>query len=230
MHSLVSEHVAACIPCNAASHHNPPVPLEPNFLPQRPWQNVHADFKGPIAGKYYVHAIIDQFSKYPEVDIVTSTSFKKLRPVLDRVFSTHGVPENMTSDNGPPYFSEDLKVYARHMGFNLTPVTPEDPQSNGFAENFVKNICKLVHTAVADKKDPKEELYNFLLQYRATPHSTTERTPAELLFGRKIKTKLPQVPVDEDDKPDIAATRKTHDAKKLKQKVYTTSENQLFMI
>ena len=162
--------------------------------------------------------MIDQFSKYPEVDIVTSTSFKKLRPVLDRIFATHGIPENMTTDNGPPYFSHDLKEYAKHMGFNLTPVTPEDPQSNGFAENFVKSICKVIHTAVAEHKDPKEELSNFLLQYRATPHSTTERSPAELLFGRKIKTKLPQLPSKKPDSPEVAQTRKVHDDKKLKQK------------
>ena len=52
MHTLVAEYVGSCIPCHASSHHNPPVPLEPNFLPKGPWQNLHADFKGPIAGKY----------------------------------------------------------------------------------------------------------------------------------------------------------------------------------
>jgi hypothetical protein len=61
-----------------------------------------------------------------------------------------------------------MSEYAKYIGFELTPVTPEDPQSNGFAENFVKLVCKLVHTAVADHKDPKEEVQNFLLQYRAT--------------------------------------------------------------
>ena len=220
MHTLVADYVATCLPCHASSHHNPPVPLEPNLLPKGPWQDLHADFKGPIAGKYYVHIVIDQFSKYPEVDIVKSTSFKQLRPVLDRIFATHGVPENMTTDNGPPYFSDNLSSYAKHMGFNLTPVTPEDPQSNGFVENFVKSVCKVVHTASAEGKNPREELSAFLLQYRATPHSTTERTPAELLFGRKIKTKLPRLLPAEVDTPEVAKTREVHDEKKRKQKSY----------
>ena len=30
----------------------------------------------------------------------------------------------------------------------------------------------------------------FLLQYRVTPHTTTGRSPAELLFGRNIRTRL----------------------------------------
>ena len=44
-------------------------------------------------------------------------------------------------------------------------MTPDDPQSNGFAENFVKQMCKLVHTAVAEKKDPRVEVHNYLLHY-----------------------------------------------------------------
>ena len=90
--------------------------------------------------------IIDQYSKYPEVDILKSTSFKKLRPMLDRVFATHGIPEELSSDNGPPYNSNDMDLYAAEMGIDLIPVPPADPQCNGFAENFVKGLCKMVHT------------------------------------------------------------------------------------
>ena len=225
MRSMIDDYVGSCISCAASSHHNPPVPLEPNLLPEGPWLNLHADFKGPIAGKYYIHAVIDQYSKYPEADIVTSTSFKKLRPVLDRIFATHGVPETMSTDNGSPYFSDDLEAYAKHMNFQLTPVTPDDPQGNGFAENFVKSICKLIHTSVAENKNPKEELYNFLLQYRATPHSTTDRTPAELLFNRKIKTKLPILKPKTKDSPEVAKLRKHHDGKKMQQKKYFDKKN-----
>ena len=57
MHKAVSEFVKSYIACNAASVHNPPVPLEPNFLPESPWQKLHDDFKGPIAGSYYLHIL-----------------------------------------------------------------------------------------------------------------------------------------------------------------------------
>ena len=178
MRKQVLSYVESCLPCNAAQAHTPPFPLEPNLLPDRPWQRLHADFKGPIEGWYYLHVIIDQYSKYPEVDLVTSTSFKKRKPVLDHVFATHGFPETVTTDNGPPYSSYEMEKYAKAKGFRLTPVTPDDPQCNGFVESFVKVMCKLLHTAVSENKDPKTELYNYLLHYRATPHSTTGRSPA----------------------------------------------------
>ena len=63
-----------------------------------------------------------------------------------------------------------MKKYAAEMGFKMDPVTPEDPQSNGFAEAFVKILCKLLHTSVAKGKNPREELHKYLMHYRATSH------------------------------------------------------------
>ena len=63
-----------------------------------------------------------------------------------------------------------MAEYAKEMGFKLSPVSPEDPQCNGFAENFVKFLCKLLHTASVEGKDPRAELYKYLLHHRATPH------------------------------------------------------------
>ena len=53
------------------------------MLPEKPWQKLHGDFKGPIGAKYYLHIIIDEYSKFPEVDVVSSTKFQSLRPILD---------------------------------------------------------------------------------------------------------------------------------------------------
>jgi len=217
MRKDVMDYVQSCVACLAAIPRNTPVPLEPNFLPERAWQNLHADFKGPIGGQYYFHVLIDQFSKYPEVDIVTSTSFKKLRPKLDRIFSGQGIPETVTADNGPPYPSHDMMSYAKEMGFKMELVTPKDPQSNGFAEIFVKILCKLIHTAIVEGNDPRDVLHKYLMHYRATPHPTTGKSPAEMLNNRKIRTKLPQYFASVDNK-EVAEIRLKHDSEKLAQK------------
>ena len=54
-------------------------------MPGGPWQEVAVDFKGPIGGTkgYYFHVAIDTYSRYPEVQVVKSTSFNKLEAVLD---------------------------------------------------------------------------------------------------------------------------------------------------
>ena len=112
-----------------------------------------------------------------------------------------------------------MAEYANEMEFKFSAVSPEDPQCDGFEENFVKFLCKLLHTASVEGKDPRAEIYKYLLQYRATPHTTTERSPAEMLFGRRLQTKLPYV-FESNETDEQKKTRYLHDQKKLKQKYY----------
>ena len=47
--------------------------------------------------------------------------------------------------------------------------------------------------AQAEGKDWKDEVRKYLVAYRSTPYTTTGVSPAELLFGRKMRTKLPEL-------------------------------------
>ena len=91
--------------------------LEIQFSTRTPMANFHADSKGLIGKKYYLHVVIAQYSKYPEVNIVSSTSFSKLEPCLDRIMATHGIPEQLTTDNGSPYFSDEMAQYVKKDWF-----------------------------------------------------------------------------------------------------------------
>ena len=42
----------------------------------------------------------------------------------------------------------------------------------------------------------REELMKFLLAYRSTPQATIGQTPAKLVFGRELKTKIPELKCD----------------------------------
>ena len=51
---------------------------------------------------------------------------------------------------------------------------------------------KRLQSTQAKGKQWKKEVRKYLIAYRSTPHTTTRVSPAELLFGRKIRTKLPE--------------------------------------
>ena len=105
------------------------------------------------------------------------------------------------------------------MGFRRHhSTTPMDPQNNGFAKNFVKSMCKLLHATTVEGKDRRKETNTFLLQYHSSPHYTTGKSPAELLFGRKFKTKLSSTAavLGVKTRQEIRAY---HDTKKLEQKL-----------
>jgi len=51
---------------------------------------------------------------------------------------------------------------------------------------------KRMRIAQAEGKKWKKEVCKYLIAYRLTHYTTTGVSPAELLFGRKIRTKLPE--------------------------------------
>ena len=61
-------------------------------------------------------------------------------------------------------------------------------------ENFSLSLKKLLCTSKFEGKSWKNEIYKFLHLYRNTPHTTTEVSPAELMFNRKLKTYVPETP------------------------------------
>ena len=206
-----------CIPCLAATPTNNVEPLRMTELPERPWANVSCDFMGPLPSGDYILAVIDDYSRFPVVEIVTSTSAKASIPRLDRIFSEYGVPEVVKSDNGPPFNGSDFKGFAEHLGFRHRKITPIWPQANGEVERFMKTMGKTIKTASVAGLSWKQEMYKFLRNYRATPHSTTKMSPAEALFGRPIRTKLPEFKIRTDkDEP----LRQEDREKKIKMKMY----------
>ena len=71
-------------------------------------------------------------------------------------------------------------------------VTPLWPEANGEVERQNRSILKRLRIAQAEHKNWKEELQTYLLMY-STPHSVTGVSPAEMLFRRKLRTKLPEL-------------------------------------
>ena len=188
---MVKEEIDSCIPCQAAGNPEPPAPLQTSQMPAGPWKEVKMDFLGPFHSGEYLLAVIDCYSRYPEVEIVSSTAAPAVLPKLDVIFARHGIPDKVTSDNGPPFQGKEFERYMSLLGINHVPSTPLWPQGNAHVEAFNKPLGKAIQTAHAEHRKWKQELQRFLLNYRTTPHTTTKVPPAQLLFNRVVKGKLP---------------------------------------
>ena len=172
--------------CHICSQKNPLV-VEPMIsleLPTYPWQRVSFDLFEMKGNKYLL--VVDSFSRYPEViQLPSTTTSAKVISVLKSVFARHGIPEEFISDNGPQYSSQEMKEFALQYGFRHTTSSPHYPRGHGQAERAVKTVKSLL---LVDAEDP----FLALLNYRATPFPWCGLSPAELLFGRQIRTTLPQ--------------------------------------
>lgn len=111
---------------------------------------------------------------------------------LHETFCRFGMPESIKTDNGPQFISSELLEFCNKFGIEHRRTTPYWPQANGEVERINRSIGKRLKISqeTADS-DWKWELRNFVLMHNSTPHSTTGVAPSSLMFGRKLKDKLP---------------------------------------
>ena len=81
-------------------------------LPLDPWKHLSMEFWGPTQSGDYLFVFIDNYSRFPEIEIVNSTSAKSTIRKLDKILSTMGIPLKLTS--GPPFNSIEMKQYSKH--------------------------------------------------------------------------------------------------------------------
>ena len=177
----MEDFIKQCPQCQKST--TPPVePMMETPLPNHPWERVAADLF-ELKGTNYI-VVVDYFSRYVEVKSLTSTTAANVVAALKSIFSRHGVPTILMTDNGPQFSCKEMAEFAELYGFHHQTSSPHYPQSNGQAERAVRTVKQLLeHSA-----DP----YMALLSYRATPLSFCGLSPAELLMGRRIRTDIPQ--------------------------------------
>lgn len=192
MDQAVEELVKACSVCQSARNMPGTAPLIPWNWPTRVWQRIHIDFAEK--DKQYFLVVIDSHSKWLEVFHMSNITSSKTIEVLRSLFASYGMPEEVVSDNGPQFTSHEFEQFMSLNGIKHTLVPAYHPSSNGAAERSVQILKQALLKQVLDQeKGPctvQHRLSNFLLKYRATPHSVTGVSPAELFLKRPVRTRL----------------------------------------
>ena len=195
---------AACYGCYLVTKSTPPPPVKPTPLPQQPWEEVAVDLLGPLPSGEHFLVLVDYYSRWMEVDVIRTTSSKTIIHCLDAQFARHGLPRGLRTDNGSNLVSRELEEYLKEMGIEHHYTTPLWPRANGEVERQNRSLLKSARAAHAQGKNWREELNRFLLAYRSTPHSTTGKSLAELLFRRKLTTKMPVLADVEDEEIEVS--------------------------
>ena len=170
-----------------------PEPIKRVEPPSWPWQDVAIDVLGPFPSGENLLVVVDYYSRFFQVVIVHSTTSRKMIEALTPIFTRYGYPFSLKCDNAPQFVSEEFENFLATHGIEHRKSPPLWPQANGEVERQNRTFLKSLKVAEVEGKKWEDELDKFLVAYRTTPHSSTEATPAFLMFGRELKTKLPEL-------------------------------------
>ena len=190
LNSMVEDMITRCYQCQISNTDNKQEPVKPSEIPEIAWHTLAVDFGGPYPDGHYNLVVIDKRTRFPVVEQTTSTSSRTTCDRLRKIFATHGIPERLESDNGPPFQSAEFAEFAKEMGFHHHRITPEHPRANGEAESFMKVLNKTEQIAHSDGRTSSSAVQYMLMGYRSTPHPATGYTPYEALMKRNVRTKL----------------------------------------
>ena len=208
----ITEMVQNCTSCLLYKPQQQAESLQPHAVPNRPWEKVAADLFTLNNRDYLV--IVDYFSQFIEVCSLTSTSSKAVINHMKAIFARHGTPCELMSDNGPQFASQEFKSFAKEWDFLHTTSSPHYPQSNGLAENAVKIVKNLMRKTQHSRQD----FYRALQVYRSSPLECG-KSPAELLYNRRLRSNLPMVDSLLDSQQiDTKSVRGRKEEAKVKQK------------
>ena len=188
---VVEAHIQHYHPCQVVNVSPEREPLRRTPMPSGPWKDVAVDFWDPIHTGEYLLVTVCKQSRWAEVEFVTSTSARAVTPKVDKTFASLGIPVSVSSDNGPPFNSQDFSDFSKYYGFRHEQKTPLNPQANAEAEQFMRVLKKLYQISRLTGSNFKQ-VYRFLRANRATPHCTTKIAPVYLLYPRReFRTRLP---------------------------------------
>ena len=120
--------------------------------------------------------------------MITTTTSAVTIELMRKSFASLGLPEVIVSDNATTFTSSEFAEFLKSNGVRHVRTPPYHPASNGLAERSVQTFKAGMKKLQEGSLETK--ISRFLFNYRLTPHSSTGVSPAELMFGRKLRSLL----------------------------------------
>lgn len=184
MMSDIQNIILACMVCLRFSNFNTKDTLIQRDLPKYPFQNIAIDIATHGNQNYLI--IEDYYSRWLEVEEIKNKTSRTVIEVLKQFFCRFGIPEIIFSDN-MPFDSWEYKDFAKEWNVRIVTSSPHFAQSNGLAEKGVGIAKQMLKKCIYARGDYK--LY--LLNYRTSPLASLGVSPAQIVFNREVRTKVP---------------------------------------
>uniref|UniRef100_A0A674ITH5 Gypsy retrotransposon integrase-like protein 1 n=1 Tax=Terrapene triunguis TaxID=2587831 RepID=A0A674ITH5_9SAUR len=189
----VKSYCNSCPGCQlAAPARTPKAPLIPMPLIETPFERVAMDLVGPLpkssAGFQYILVMLDYATRFPEAIPLRNITARTIADELVKVFARVGLPREILTDQGTNFTSRLLRQVCELLGVKQLRTSVYHPQTDGLVERFNRTLKDML------RKFPQEDLRRWdqllpplLLAVREVPQSSTNFSPFELLYGRRLR-------------------------------------------
>lgn len=210
MDRQIEAFVSECEQCQSVRN-NPPREPQTWITPGKPWSRLHLDFAGPFQGKTFL-VLIDSYSKWFEAEIMPSMSSEAVIASLRKIFASQGLPDILVTDNGRNFTSREFNSFLKNNGIKHLYSPPYHPASNGQIERAIQTFKNKLKKISDESRPWSEKLPKTLYALRTVPNSCTNKTPAEMLNGRRYRTAISSLhpetaPADTEEQLEAAAHR-----------------------
>ena len=123
----------SCQSCQIHMASHPKEPLQQDHQPKRPGEAVAAHFFTHQGWEYLV--ISDKYSGWPDVYLFkkSGVSAEETIQAIIQWATVMGVPNRLTTDNGPQFRGQEFQDFCKDRGIHHEPSSPYNHASNGYA-------------------------------------------------------------------------------------------------
>lgn len=194
--------LSTCITCIKAKQKVSPYPTSGGTRATQPLLLLHADLCGPVSvpslggGRYFL-TIVDDYSHFTWVHILRHKSdvyhtFRNFHVLWEKQLGKQVC--KLRTDNGGEFNSADFDAYCTEHGIVRELTTPYSSAQNGVAERKNRSLQETARALLKQPNLPLSywgEAVNMAayLQNRLPGASTYNKTPFELLYGRRPSLK-----------------------------------------
>jgi hypothetical protein len=190
MAGFISAYVEGCDRCQRYQKDlHPKALIQPQEVPEGPWQTIGIDLIGPLPvsrGKDAILNIVDHYTKqihlFPVTTQLTADGVASI--YFEQVFPLHGIPKKIISDRGPQFAARSMRALYKHLGIDAGLTTAYHPQANGQVERKNQEVEIYLKIFTGKRQDDWADLLptaEFVINSRL--NSATGHTPFELLYS-----------------------------------------------
>lgn len=203
MRRYIKDYVTGCDTCqrNKGTNHKPYGLLNPLPVPDQPWTSISVDFitqLPPSKGFTAICVFVDRFTKMahfvPTTDDVDAEGTVAL--FLQRVFSLHGLPDDVVSDRGVTFTAKFTQEVLKALKIQQNLSTAHHQQTDGQTERTNAILEQYLRCYV----DYQQSDWSALLplaefSYNNTAQSSTQVSPffANLGYHPRFSVTIPRI-------------------------------------